>query len=400
MSNLDRPVPPLSEASVAVLPLRNLTGNPSDGYFCDGIASDIIISLSRFRDLLVIARHSSFAFKDRDLSAEEIGRQLNARYLLTGGWESTASGVALEVELTEASSGRRLWSDRYRGRLLGIFEFQDDITDLVSARLSKEIRSAERRRLARNPHCITAYGLNLQARELSLRYKLQANRRARRLFEAAVQIDPANGRSYAGLARTFNMDSFYAWTPSPAAARDRALELARRATLYDRFDSRGYSELGFSLLYAKRHEESLSAYRRALELNPNDADVLSDMADSLTYSDRPREAIALLERAMRLNPFYPDDYLWHLGDVYFNLADYERTIQTLYQMQDQSEAHRLLAACHALLGNREEARYHADCVMKAHPNFTVDHWRWVPPFKDGAPQLDALIDGLRTAGLR
>ncbi len=399
LPSMDQPLAPPTEASVAVLPLENLSGDPGDGHLCDGITGDIITNLSRFRDLLVIARHSAFLFKNQDLANEQIGQMLGVRYILTGGLQRAGSKIRLRVELADAASGQVVWSDRYNGDLGDIFAFQDEVTDLIAARLAIQISAAEQRRLATSPPKLLAYGLNLRGQEMSLKYKKEANLHARRLFEQAVEIDPDYGRSYAGLSRTFNLDSFYAWVDSPVSALAKAVELAKTATTYDSLDARGYAELGYAYLYSKRHDESLAAYERATELNPNDADILSDMGDALVFSNEPRRAVELLKRAMRLNPCYPDDYLWHLGDAYFSLGDYEQTINTLHKMQDQSEAHRLLAASYAHLGEGKQARHHAKEVMRIHPNFSIAHWVTVPPFKDGMHQLEALIEGLRKAGL-
>lgn len=400
LPSMDQPLVPQTEASVAVLPLENLSSDPGDGHLCDGITGDIITNLSRFRDLLVIARHSAFLFKNQDLANEKIGQMLGVRYLLTGGLQRAGSKIRLRVELSDAISGQVVWSDRYDGDLGDIFAFQDEVTDLIAARLAIQISAAEQRRLATSPPKLLAYGLNLRGQELSLKYKREANLHARRLFEQAVELDPNYGRSYAGLSRTFNLDSFYAWVDSPDLALSKSVELARAATVHDSLDARGYAELGYAYLYSKRHDEALAAYERATELNPNDADILSDMADALVHSNEPERAVELLKRAMRLNPCYPDDYIWHLGGAYFCLEDYQETINTVQKMQDQSEAHRLLAASHALLGNMKEARHHAEEVMRVHPNFSIAHWSSVPPLKDNAQQLKTFIEGLRKAGLK
>ncbi|MDJ0945097.1 MAG: hypothetical protein QNJ30_16635 [Kiloniellales bacterium] len=394
------PLPPLTDASVAVLPLDNLSGDPRDSHLCKGIAGDIITNLSRFRDLLVIARHSAFLLKNLNVANAEIGRRLGVRYLLTGALQRSGSRIRFQATLTEAASGHVVWSDRHLGDLGDVFAFQDEVADLVTARLAVRIRDAERRRLSAHPPAVLVYGLNLRGQELSLKYEKDANRQARRLFERAIKIDPEYGRSYAGLSRSFNLDAFYAWAESPESALDRALSLAKIATLHDSHDARGFAELGYAYLYGKRHAESLAAYERAVALNANDADVLSEMADALAYADQAERALDLLARAMRLNPLYPDDYLWHLADAHFILSDYEQAIEALHRMQDQSEAHRLLAACHALLGNRADARRHAEEVLRIHPNFSIGHWGEAAPHKQDAPQRQIFIDGLRLAGLR
>jgi TolB-like protein/class 3 adenylate cyclase/Flp pilus assembly protein TadD len=394
------PLQPFSEASVAVLPLANLSEDPRDIHLCDGITGDVINNLSRFRDLLVIARHSAFLFKDRNVPLDHIGQQLGVRYVLTGGLQRSGAKIRLRVELTEAASGKVIWSDHYKGDLEDIFAFQDEVTAMIAARLAIQINAAERRRLfAEQSPDLRAYGLILRAQDLGVRFRREANLHARRLFAQAADLDPDYGRCYAGMSRTFNLAWRYKWALKPEAALDKAVELALEAIRHDSLDARGFSELGSAHLYKKHHDESLAAYERAIELNPNDADILAEMANSVSCSGEAPRAIDLLARAMRLNPYYPDWYLWYLGEAHFDLGDYQQAVQTLKKMRDQSEAHRLLAASYAHLGQTGEARYHAGQVLAVHPNFSIAHWRKVPPDKNQEP-VQRLIEGLIKAGLR
>jgi TolB-like protein/class 3 adenylate cyclase len=391
---------PRPEASVAVLPFDNMSGDPRDQHLCDGITGDLITNLSRFRDLLVIARRSAFLFKGQGLPPGQVATQLGVRYLCTGGLQRSGTRLRLRVELSEAGSGRVIWSDRYNGSLGDVFEFQDDVTAMVAARLAVQISAAEQRRLlAEHPPELRAYGMILRGQDLSLSYRREANLHARRLFEHAAEIDPDYGRCYAGMSRTFNFAWRYRWTPDPEVALDKAVDLANAAISYDNSDARGYGELGYACLYKKHHDASLAAYERAVELNPNDADILAEMADALAYSGEPRRAVELVNRAMRLNPYYPDWYLWNLGDATFRLGEFEQTVAALLRMRDQSEAHRLLSASYAHLDRMKEARFHAERVLTIHPDFSLDHWQHVPPDKDPAV-LNILIEGMRKAGLR
>jgi adenylate cyclase len=388
-----------TETSVAVLPLHNLSSDSRNAHLCDGLTGDIITSLSRFRDLLVIARQSAFLFRNRDAPSSRLASQLGVRYLVTGGLQRFGRKLRLQVQLTDAKTDGVIWSDRFQGDLGDVFAFQDEVTAMVAARLAIQISAAERRRVsAEHPSELFAYGLVLRGQELSWHLRRETNLHARRLFEQAAEVDPSYGRSYAGMSRTFNLAWQYGWPPKSAAALDTACEFALESIRRDSLDSRGYSELGFAHLYKKRHDESLAAYARAIELNPNDADTLARMAYAVTCSGDPRHAIDLLARAMRLNPYHPDWYLWHLGDAYFDLGDYEQTVLTLTRMRDQSEAHRLLAASYAHLGRAEEARYHAQKVLDVHPDFSVAHWRRVSPDRSRDP-VQRLIEGLIKAGL-
>ena len=394
------PLPTRPDASVVVLPLKNLSGNPTDIHLCDGIVSDIITNLSRFRDLLVIARHSAFVFRDATTDLRDVGRQLGVRYALTGGLQRFESRLSINVQLVETDSGGILWSDRYKGNLQDIFDFQDDITGVIAARCASQIATAEHRRVsALPPSDLRAYGLVLRGQELSMQFRRDANLHARRLFEVAAEFDPNYGRSYAGMSRTFNLAWRYRWTDSPAAALDRSVELAVDATRRDGLDARGHSQLGFACLYKRQHDASLAAYERAIELNPNDADILAEMGDALSYADKADRAIDLLQRAMRLNPIYPDWYLWNLGEAHYCIGDYEAAIQSLKKMRNQSEAHRILASCYGLLGEIKEAQYHAEQIKLIQPDFSIEHWRTVPPFKSPEP-LERFIQGLAIAGLK
>jgi len=392
--------PMVQEASVVVLPLRNLSGDPSDTHLCDGIASDIITNLSRFRDLFVIARHSAFFFRDTAPDLREVSRRLGVRYALTSGLQRAENRLSLNVQLIETDAGRVIWSDRYKGDLQNIFDFQDDITGVIASQLSVQIAAAERQRVRTlQPSELRAYGLVLRGQDLSLQYRRDANLHARRLFEEAAAMDPEFGRSYAGMSKTFNHAWRYRWAESPESALDKAVELAVEAIKRDNLDARGHSELGYACLYKKQHEASLAAYERAIDLNPNDADILAEMGDSLTSSGKPERAIELLRRAMRLNPLHPDFYLWNLGEAYFDLGDYAKAIETVTKMHDQSQGHRLLAASYALSGELTKARFHAAQVVATDPAFSLTHWQTVAPYRHAEP-LERFMEGLRLAGLR
>jgi class 3 adenylate cyclase/TolB-like protein len=396
---LPAPLPHVSsEASVAVLPLRNLSGDPSDEHLCAGTTGDIISNLCRFRQLLVIARHSAFLFHGSSHPSPEIAQRLGVRYLITGGLQRVGTRLRIRVELSEAEAERVIWAEHYHGDLADLFAFQDDVANTAAARLAIEISTSELRRMREAPD-LNAYGLVLRGQDLSLRFRKEANLHARRLFERAAECDPEYGRVYAGISRTFNLAWRYRWADDPKVCLDHAVDLALGAVERDQLDARGYAELGFAQLYKKEHDAALAAYEQAIELNPNDADILAEMGDALTYAGHSNRAVRLINRAMRLNPYCPDWYHWYLGEAHFHLGHYKATIATLGKMRDPSEAHRLLAASHALLGEMDQARYHADRVMAIHPNFSVEHWRTVPPDKYVAP-LEVFIEGLRRAGLK
>ncbi|MCG8650539.1 MAG: tetratricopeptide repeat protein, partial [Pirellulales bacterium] len=320
-------------------------------------------------------------------------------YLMTGTLQRAEGSVRIHVQLIETETGRVAWAERFDGDLSEVFSFQDEVTEIIAARLAVQISAAEGRRVWRlGLPDLQAYGLVLRGQHLSLQFTRTGNLHARRLFEHATDIDPGYGRSYAAMSRTFNLEWRYAWTDSPDTSLDRAVELAAAAVNHDHFDARGYSELGYAHLYKKDHQASLAAYRRAIELNPNDADIVAEFADALVYDGEPERAIGLLEKAMRLNPFYPDWYLWYLADAYNALGRSEDVIATVEKMQNPAEGRRLLAANYAHLGMLVEAEAHAREVIRLHPQFTISGWAQRPPYKDSAI-LERYVDGLRKAGL-
>ncbi len=388
------------DSSIAVLPLENATGDPADLHLCQGIVTDIITNLSRFRNLKVTARHSTFLVCNQINILPEIGQKLGVRYLLTGSFRRIGNQLRITIELVEAETENIIWSERYDGQLADIFEFMDDVTATTTSRLAIHIDMAERKRLATQirPN-LHAYGLILRGLDLGFRFRPESNSHARRLFEEARNLDPLYGRSYAAMSRTFNVEWRYSWAEDPNAALQEALDLARHAVECDDFDARGYSEMGIAYLYKKQHDEAIAAYERAIELNPNDADLLAEMGDCLVYVRQAERSVELLKQAIKLNPYHPDSYLWYLGDAYFHLGEYEKTIETLQKMRDQSEGHRLMAASHALIGNKSEASTHANAVLEAHPNFTIENWRKVPPNKY-PEDLEVFVEGLRLAGLK
>jgi adenylate cyclase len=372
------PPEPFRSPSVAVLALSNLSGDPRNDHLCDGIAEDIIASLSHFRNLLVIARRSAFLFDLRTNPAREVQRRLGVRYILVGSLRRADKRLRIAVE--------------------DLFDVQEEIAGSVASRLSIQIDFAERRRESPYPRDMRAYGLVTRGQHMILRFNKEANSHARRLFEEAIEIAPDYSRAQSAISRTHNLDWRYAWSAAPEASLDAAIAFARRATGLDRLDARGFAELGNAKLYKKQHDESLAEYAHAIALNPNDSDIIAEYADALVYAGEPRRSIELLEKAMRLNPFFPDWYLWYLADAYNAMGQPANVISTVLRMQDPSEGRRLLAANYAHLGMTDEAHMHAREVLRLHPGFTLAQWRHRPPYRD-VTIIDRYVEGLRKAGL-
>lgn len=388
----------LGQPSIAVLPLNNLSGDQADDHICKGVADDIIANLTRFRNLLVIARHSAFLFDIRAARVREIAERLGVNYLLAGSLRRSGRRLRISVELIEVPNESVVWSDRVDIGIEDLPELMDEVTGSVASRLAVQIDMAEQRQSIRAPRDLRAYGLILRGQQLVFKWDRDSNGLARRLFVTAAEIAPDYARAYSSISRTHNHDWRYSWSSTPEVSLDTSIQLARRAIQLDQLDARGFAELGYATLYRKLHEEAIACYERALAINPNDADVIVEYGDSLTYAEQPTKAIELIRKAMRLNPYYPDWYLWCLADAYNALGEASKVIATVRQMHDPSEGRRLLAANYAHLGMLAEARVEAQEVLRLHPGFTVDSWHRRPPYRDRAI-LEHYIEGLRKAGL-
>lgn len=388
-----------SKPTIAVLPFTNLDSNDSDDFFGDGVTEDLITNLSRFHALAVISRNSTFVYKNREVAFKQVGEELGAEYVVTGSIRKTINRLRLTVELSDCKTSVPVWRERYDRKIEDIFDLQDEITNLISSAVAVQTQSADKE-LSRIqvPALIETYSFVLQGQQKIFKYNREQNIQAREMYEAALKNESDYSRAMAGLSRTHSLDWRYSWTDRPELALERAYDLAQKSVLTDPSDARGYGELGFVNLYRKDHDASLSAFETALQLNPNDTDIMSNMGDALAHCGRSEEAITLLNRALLLNPFYPDQYLWYLGGAYFNLKQYEEAVKTLKRMNSPTEGRRLLAACYAYLGKKEDAKYQASKVLEAYPNFNLDYWENVQP--DVNPEdTEHFVHGLRLAGL-
>lgn len=387
------------DSSIAVMQLENLTGEIRNDHLCKGVTGDIINNLTRFHDLHVIAQRSSSIFHGTHTEGGEIGQKLGVHYLTTGEFRQFGDKIRLQMRLAEADSGRVIWSERFDGDIGDIFEFQDEVTSIVASQMSIKIDAAERnRQRTAAPSDLQAYGLILRGRDIYRQRRRELNLHARRLFEQASTVDPNYAPSYVGISRMSNDAWRFNWVDQPGEALDDAIVKAQTAIRLEPDEARAHSALGNAFLYKREHDASMAAYERAISINPNDADILAEMGHSASVNDETERAVTLIKRAMRLNPFYPDWYLWHLGEAYFDMGDYEQSISTLNRMHDKTDAYRMLAASCALLDRMDDARRYADQILVTHPEFTIKHWANVPPDKNPEPRA-RLIDGLKKAGL-
>jgi TolB-like protein/Tfp pilus assembly protein PilF len=342
----DRKSPELplpDKPSIAVLPFINLSADPDQEYFSDGITEEIITDLTRFRQLFVIARNSSFAYKDRAVKVQEIGRDLGVQYVVEGSVRKAGSRV-------------RVAAERYDRDLDDIFAVQDDLAQHIVATLVGRIDEAVITRAKRKPtDRMNAYELYLRGKVMRYgEYTVEVNEQARRLFENAIEVDPQFAQAYAALADTYITDTLAGW--SDEDTRDLAFMYAKRGVSLDSNDARTRSVLGWMLIELSRWEEAEEQFEKALALNPNDADNKAWAGNAFTCLGRSQEGLELVREAMRLNPLHPDVYWLILADVAFFARDYELTVRAHRQLQHPTVlSFAIAAAAHAQLSRQQDA---------------------------------------------
>jgi adenylate cyclase len=399
-ASLDRP-------SVAVLPFANLNRDPQQDYLSDGITEDIITELSRFSELLVIARNSSFQYKGKAVDVRQIGRELGARYVLEGSIRRSGGRVRITAQLIDAVSGAHRWAERYPRELHDVFAVQDEVARTIVTTLAAHVNRAETERaLLKPPAAWEAYEYYLRGAEA---YFLYISRRtkaslddARRLLERSLAIDPNYARAVEMLSRTHlfvYLDPLGDDSLRPAAL-DRAVELAQTAVHLDPRLPQARAQLGYVLLFKRRHEAAIAEFERAVALNPNFIDYRYAVA--LVFAGMPARAIEVLQAVIRLDPFPLSPTFLLMGMANYMLKRYGEAVHWCRECvshQPNMPGPRCgLAAAYAQSGQLAEARGEAAEALRINPGFTIERWKRILVYKN-PEDLEHHIDGMRKAGL-
>lgn len=395
------PVPvPRERPAVAVLPLTNMSGDPEQDYFADGITEDIITELSRWRWFPVIARNSTFAYKGRSLDIRQIGRELGARYVIEGSVRRAANRLRITVQLIDSSAGAHIWVERYDRELDDIFAVQDEIARRIAAVIEPELaRSEQKLSAARATTTLDAWDCLHRGLHLLYRFTRDDIAAARPLFERAIQLDPSFSRAHTSLAYTHQLDILHGYTPDRAASLVQLTEHARRGVQLDESDSYGHIMMAFAHRWAGETELTLAAARRAVEVNPNDASAEASLGNALDLAGQPSAARHHLERALRLNPRDPHAKFFHalmartcLSDRDYEAAElWARKAIEMDPMQMRPRMFRVSALGH--LGRLEEARDALRAWQALQPEFeraSLD----LREYRD----VEHIVEGLRRAG--
>ena len=389
--------------SVAVLPFDNMSADPEQEYFSDGITEDIITTLSKISGLFVIARNSVFTYKGTPVKVQDVGRDLGVRYILEGSVRKAGDRVRVTAQLIEAATGHHLWAERYDRKLEDIFAVQDELSQEIASALKVALSDEERSLLARQgTENMDAYDCLLRAKELWMRFTRESNAEARALYEQAVALDPNYAEAHAELARVCIQARNHGWSDSLAGALAKSLAHAEKAVALDDSLPEAHVNLGFICMWGKDHPRALAEVEKGLDLDPNHADGHMYRAVMLSFTGQPAASVRWVAKANRLNPAAPFWYLWALGTACFSMERYAEAVAAFKKAVGYNPhfifARLGLAASLGRLGKTGDAQAaFAEC-QAIFPDLTVAWVRDVVPY-DETSALDRFIDGLSKAGL-
>ncbi|MBI2718129.1 MAG: winged helix-turn-helix domain-containing protein [Rhizobiales bacterium] len=362
VATAEAPAPP--RPSIAVLPLDNMSGDPEQGYFSDGITEDIIAELGKFKEFLVIARNSSFQFRGKANDVAEVAKKLGVQYVVEGSVRKIGNRVRVTVQLIDASSTANIWGEHYDRELDDIFAIQDEITQMISARLARQARTAiASRARARPTDSMSAYDFYLRALQLAAVY--DTVREAEPFLRQAVKLDPRFAAAHAMLSFVESI-KFY-WVYDNPDHLHAGLEMARTALQLDPDEAYGHLATGFALLYLHRFRQAEISLDRAVALNPNDPFILSIRALLLNYTNRPEEALGEIDEAQRRDPFAVGWYGDFRGIILTTAGRYREATACYAKMETVtpwSLVH--LTVCHSELGEIKQAQ---DTLAKLKANW-------------------------------
>jgi len=397
------PAPP-DKPSIAVLAFNNMSGDPEQEYFSDGISEDIITDLSKLSELHVIARNSTFTYKGKPVDVKQVGRELGVRYVLEGSVRKAGNRVRVTGQLIDAASGVHIWADRFDRDLTDIFAVQDELTQEIIAALKIKLSAAQKALIADSgTKNVDAHDFFLRGREMMFGNKLdrEAFEQSMSCFRRAVELDPNYAGAYAGLGMGYALDYQNRWSDAPEKSLDQAQRLVDEAIAKDEKDSFAHSVAAVVATWKKDYQRWGHEIDRALALNPNYANAHLIKGNLHTYTGEPAKAIACIEQAIRLNPTAAL-YRHFLGAAYFMAGNYE-TAAALFKeriaMAPTTDLSRAFLAC-ALghLGKADEARQIWRELKEINPRYSFENHIARLPFKNPA-DADKFTEGLRKAGL-
>lgn len=388
--------------SIAVLPFENLSADPEQEYFADGLSEDLITDLSKISGLFVVARNSSFAFKGKNLDVREIAVQLNVAHVLEGSVRKMGSKVRINAQLIESNTGGHLWAERYDGDLDDIFTLQDEIMAQIVAAMELHLTSADRASAAKKQtESVEAYDLCLRGRAEYYNYTPQHIANARRYFEQALNIDPTYADAYGYLSYCLTTTYVFTW-PGAEESLDRALELAEKSLALDPRSSVANARLGWVLGFLGQFEKATECFERAITFDPRDAGAFYAYGETMNRAGDAEKAIPLIETAIGIEIVPPPGWEFALGHSYVLQRKYDDALGKIRAVLDRlprlMPALVQLARLYAETDRISEARRAVDVIQEAAPRYTIRSAERMFPYAD-AENRNRLRGGLHKAGM-
>jgi adenylate cyclase len=374
------PGPPIGIAStkpsIAVLPFTNMSGDPEQEFFVDGLTEDIITELSRFRDLLVISRNSTFVYKGRAVKVQDVAREFAVHYVVEGSVRKAGGRVRVTVQLIDADSDRHVWAERYDREIADIFTIQDEVTSAIVATLAGRVEAARHDSAKRKPtDNMAAYECVLAGKVHHHRSTRPDNEEALRLLDRAIALDPNYAHAHAWKACVLGQAWTCGWCTDFDAVYQQLVRELELALALDENDSDVHRILAAVNLVTNDHDQAAYHQERALALNPNYDLVLVQQGELLTWLGRPEEGIDWIRKAMRLNPYHPERFWNHLGRAYYAARRYAEAVEAFSRISRPDYTHHaFLAASLAQMGNQTAATAHAREVLQREPGFSTESY--------------------------
>jgi len=389
--------------SIAVLPFVNMTGDPDQEYFSDGITEEIITGLSKVPHLFVIARNSTFTYKGKPVKVQQVGQELGVLNVLEGSVRKARDQVRITAQLIDAKTGHHLWADRYDRKLKDIFAIQDEVTMKVISALQVKLTEGDHARLfVKGTKNLEAYLKLLEGRKHFFSLNKDSNFLAQQMAKEVVALDPEYPRAYQLLGWTHIFDVLFGASKSPNESLSSSEELARKALELDDSLARPHALLGYTYMMKKQWDKALAEGERAVSMAPNSENFYI-LGQILTFVGRPEESVTLHKKGMRLDPISPGAAFGQLGLAYLMAGRYEEAIsackKAIHSEPDFLAAHNYLAASYSLAGREEKARAEVAEVFRIDPKFSLERFVKTRSFKNQT-DTDLFINALRKAGLK
>jgi adenylate cyclase len=405
-ASLEKMALPLPDKpSIAILPFKNVSGDPEQEYIADGITENIINVFSKNPELFVIASNSVFTYKGKAVKVQQVSEDLGVRYVLEGSVQKSGNRVRIHAQLIDAVKGIHLWAESYDRNFEDLFALQDEITKNILMELQVKLTWGETAKTFETKN-LKAWEYSIKGLQLFLNSSKGNNAKAAELLNKAIELDSDYVLPLVLLGRIRWQEGLHRWSDSPADSFRDAFELAQRALEIDENDPMVYSLFSTLYLFQGQYDKSISAAEKAISLSPNDHLAHAIQGESKKYAGRFEEAIQEYETAIRLQPYYPDWYILGLCMAYYYVGRYEDAVSAVKQALHRAEKqgtmnyaiHIVMAVNYIQLGKENQARYHAEETLRLNPEYNLEVARRFAPYKDPA-HVEKQIADLRKAGI-